>query len=86
MRELPEGVILCPLDVVGTYPDTSHVESLAACLRFSEIMYNKQMSNDNLVDLSEVVLKNNILEFHEKSFKIKYVLEHSLHLLMVSFL
>ena len=34
-----------------------------------ELRENKQISSDSLIELAEIVLKNNILEFDEKTFK-----------------
>ena len=34
-----------------------------------ELKYKKQISSDTLVELAEIVLKNNIFEFDEKTFK-----------------
>ena len=37
--------------------------------RFFELRDNKQISSDTLIELAEIVLKSNIFEFDEKSFK-----------------
>ena len=34
-----------------------------------ELKDNKQVSSDTLINLAEIVLKNNIFEFNEKTFK-----------------
>ena len=39
--------------------------------RFLETRDNKQISSDTLMELAEVVLKNNIFEFDENTFKQK---------------
>ena len=69
--KLPEGAILCTMDVVGLYPNIPHGEGLASLYKFLETRKNKQISSDTLAKLAEIVLKNNIFEFDEKSFKQK---------------
>ena len=58
--KLPEGAILCTMDVVGLYPNIPHVEGLACLYEFLENRENKQISSDTLAELAETVLKNNI--------------------------
>ena len=67
--KLPEGAILCTMDVVGLYPNIPHREGLASSLETRE--KNKQISNDTLAEFAEIVLKNNIFEFDGKTFKQK---------------
>ena len=69
--KLPEGAILCTMDVVGLYPNIPHGEGLASLYKFLETRENKQISSDTLAELAEIVLKNNIFEFDEKTFKQK---------------
>ena len=69
--KLPEWTILCTLDVVGLYPNIPHGEGLASLYKFLETRENKQISSDTLAELAEIVLKNNIFEFDEKTFKQK---------------
>ena len=71
LGSLPDGAILCTMDVVGLYPNIPHGEGLASLRRFLETRDNKQISSDTLTELAEVVLKNNIFEFDEKTFKQK---------------
>ena len=66
--KLPERAILCTMDVVGLYPNIPH---LASVYRFLETRKNKQISKDTLAELAEIVKKNNIFEFDEKTFKQK---------------
>ena len=66
LGSLPEGVILCTMNVVGLYPNIPHGEGLASLHRFLETRDNKQVSSDTLTEIAEVVLKNNIFEFDEK--------------------
>ena len=69
--KFPEGAILCTMDVVGLYPNIPHGEGLASLYKFLETRENKQISSDTLAELAEIVLKNNIFEFDEKTFKQK---------------
>ena len=87
LGSLPVGAILCTMDVVGLYPNIPHGEGLASLRRFLETRDNKQISSDTLTELAEVVLKNNIFEFDEKTFKQKRgtAIGTKLHLLMLFF-
>ena len=67
--KLPRGVILCTIDVLGLYPNIPHSEGLTSLQRFLELRDNKQISSDTLIELAEIVLKNNIFEFDEKTFR-----------------
>ena len=69
--KLPEGAILCNMDVVGLYPNIPHGKGLASLYEFLESRENKQISSDTLAELVEIVLKDNIFEFDEKTFKQK---------------
>ena len=71
LGSLPDGAILCTMDVVGLYPNIPHGEGLDSLRRFLETRDNKQISSDTLTELAEVVLKKNIFEFDEKTFKQK---------------
>ena len=59
------------MDVVGLYPNILHGEGLASLDKFLKTRDNKQLSSVTLVELAEIVLKNNIFEFDENSFKPK---------------
>ena len=71
LGSLPDGAILCTMDVVGLYPNIPHGEGLASLCRFLETRDNKKISSDTLIELAEVVLTNNIFEFGGKTFKQK---------------
>ena len=71
LGSLPDGAILCTEDVVGLYPNIPHGEGLASLHSLLETRDNKQISSDTLTELAEVVLKNNIVEFDENTFKQK---------------
>ena len=63
LGKLPEGAILCAIDVVGLYPNNPHSEGLTSLRRFLELRDNKQISSDILIELAEIILKDNIFEF-----------------------
>ena len=64
------------MDVAGLYRNIPHGEGLASLCRSLETRDNKQISSDTLTELAEVVLKNNIFEFEEKTFKQKREIYH----------
>ena len=51
------------------YIHIPHGEGLVSLRRFLETKDNKQISSDTLTELPEVVLKKNIFEFDEQTFK-----------------
>ena len=71
LPKLPDGIVLCTMDVVGLYSNISHEESLSALRNRLESRKEKYVSTDTIIDLAEVVLKNNIFTFGKKIFKQK---------------
>ena len=69
LGKLPKGAILSTTDVAGLYPNILRSERLTSLRRFLELRDNKQISSDTLIELAEIVLKNNIFEFDEKTFR-----------------
>ena len=69
LGKLPQGAILYTIDVDGLYPNIPHSEGLNSLRRFLELRDNKQISSDTLIELAEIVLKNNLFEFDQKTFK-----------------
>ena len=67
LGQLPEGTILCTIDVVGLYPNIPHDEGLALLKDFLDSRIDKQGTTDTLIELTELVLKNNIFEFSDKT-------------------
>ena len=59
------------MDVVGLYPNIPHEERLSALRKRLETRTEKYVSTDTIIDLSEVVLKNNIFTFGRKRLKQK---------------
>ena len=68
LGKLAQGAILCTIEIVGLYPNIPHSEGLTSFERFLELR-DKQISSDALIELAEIVLKHNIFEFDEKTFK-----------------
>ena len=68
LGKLPQGAILCTVDAVGLYPNIPHSEGLTSLRRVLELRDNKQISSDTLVELAEIVLKNNTFQFDEKTW------------------
>ena len=69
LGQLPEGTILCTIEVVGLYPNISYDEGLSSLKDFLDSRFDKQVITDTLIKLDESVLKNNIFEFSDKTYK-----------------
>ena len=67
LGKLPQGAILCTIDVVGLYPNILHSKGLTSLRRFLELTDKKQISSDTLTELAEIMPENNIFEFNEKT-------------------
>ena len=70
LTNLPDDIILYSVDVVGLYPNIPHDKVLSALQKRLELRREKKVSTSTLVDLAEVVLKNNVFTFGKKNFKI----------------
>ena len=68
---MPDDIILCTADVVGLYPNIPHDEGLSALRKRLDLRLEKDVITSALVELAEVVLKNNIFTFKEKTLKQK---------------
>ena len=71
LGQLPEGAILCTIDVVGLYPNIPHEEGLASLRKFLDARTEKKVTTKtlSLLELAEIVLKNNIFQLNEKTLK-----------------
>ena len=69
LDQLPEGAILCTIDVVGPYPNIPHEEVLASLRKFLDARTEKKVTTETLLELVEIVLKNNIFQFNQKTLK-----------------
>ena len=61
------------MDIVGLYPNIPHNEGLPALRKRHNERDKKDASTDTLVKLAELVFKNNIVNFNEKTLKQKEV-------------
>lgn len=68
LGRLPEGAILVTADVVGLYPHIPHDEGLRALSKALIKSPNTSVPADDLVDLAELVLKNNNVTFNGKHY------------------
>ena len=71
LPNLLDDTILCTADVVGLYPNIPHEEGLSALRKRLDLRQEKDVTTSTLVELAEVVLKNNVFTFKEKSLKQK---------------
>ena len=68
MDRFPEGPILVTIDVVGLYPHIPHNKGLEAIHKFLNTRTNQAIPTDDIVNLAELVLRNNNFEFDGKHF------------------
>ena len=72
--ELPEGTILCTIDVVGLYPHIPHdegIEAVKEALMKSRATQDERWEGslqEDIVAFTELVLKNNNFEFNGKHY------------------
>ena len=72
--ELPEGAILCTIDVVGLYPHIPHNEGLEAlkeALGNLEGQFESEQQgsfNEDILSFAELVLKSNNFEFNGRHY------------------
>ena len=60
LSKLLDGIILGTMDVARLYSNIAHEESLSTLRKRLESRKEKNLSTDTIIDLAEVVLKNNI--------------------------
>ena len=71
MPDLSENSILCSIDVTGLYPNIPHNEGLDAMRKALENRGDHSVSTDTLLELADLVLKNNFFEFDGKTYRQK---------------
>ena len=69
--DIPDGALLCTVDVVGLYPSIPHDEGLEAMRRALSSRQDPSISTGSLVNLGKVVLENNVFEFGGRIFRQK---------------
>ena len=68
LGSLPKNAIPCTIDVVGLYPNIPHEEGLASIRKHLDNRENKKVTTDTLVELADIVLRNNYFQFLDKTF------------------
>ena len=68
---IPEGAILCTVDVVGLYPSIPHGEGLEAIREALDRRENPNVATDTLVGLASLVLESNYFEFNDRFYRQK---------------
>ena len=71
LLKLPEDFILYTIDVVGFYSDIFNEEGLRILRETLDKRKNKIVSRNSLVELAELVVKDNIFKFNERFVKQK---------------
>ena len=71
LGSLPKNAILCTLDVVGLYPNMPQEEGLVSIRKHIDNRENKKVTTDTLVELADMILKNNYSQFLDKIFEQK---------------
>ena len=69
--ELPEGAILCTIDVVGLYHHIPHNESLEVLKEALSTLEGQEQQgslNEDILSFAELVLKSNNFEFNGKQY------------------
>ena len=49
LGQLPEGAILCTIDIVGLYPNIPHEEGLASLRKFLDTRMEKKVTTKTLL-------------------------------------
>ena len=65
---LPSGAIMVTIDVVGLYPHIPHDEGLQSIREALNNRENPEIPTETIVDLAELVLRNNNFEFNENHY------------------
>ena len=60
LPNLPDDIILCTRDGVGLYPNIPHDKGLSALHKRLDLRQEKDVTTSTLIELADVVLKNNI--------------------------
>ena len=68
MPPLPENSILCTIDVVGRYPSIPPEGGLQAMREALDGRVDKSVTTETLMELAELVLKNNYFEHNDKIY------------------
>ena len=66
---LPDDIVLCTVDIVGLYSNIPHGKGLSALRERTDLRQGKDVNTSAQEELAEVVLKNNIFAFKERTLK-----------------
>ena len=66
LSTIPDNALLITADVVGLYPSIPHEAGLRALKEAIDKQHKKCIPTEDLVKMSEFVLKNNLFEFNSK--------------------
>ena len=69
LPELPENALFCTIDVVSLYPSIPNIDGLRAMKKALDTRENKTISTESLVNLADIVLKNNFFEHGNEIYK-----------------
>ena len=67
LPNLPDDIILYTVDVVALFPNIPNEEGLSALRKRLDLRQENDLTTSTLVELAEVVLKNDIFTFKEKT-------------------
>ena len=71
LGRIPEGALLCTVDVVGLYPSVPHGEDLEAVREALDRRENPGVATDTLVGLASLVLENDYFQFNDRFYRQK---------------
>ena len=74
LSELPplkKDALLCTVDVVGLYPNIPHKDGIEALKKVLDSRKNKTVSTESLLELTKLVLENNVFEHNGETFRQK---------------
>ena len=69
LGQLSEETILSTIDVVFLYTNIPYDEGLAFLKNFLNSRVDKKVTADTLIELAELVLKNNLFQFSDKTYQ-----------------
>ena len=66
---LPDGLVLCTIDLLGIYLNIPYPEGLIAIRKALDTRKDQTISTDYSIELAERVLENNIFKHNNSIFK-----------------
>ena len=76
LPDLPQDSIFCTIDVVGLYPNIPHEDGLQALRKSLDARVNPEVSTATLMELDELVLKNNYFTHNDEIYHQKKWYSH----------